>query len=70
MEKVFADIVNRNAEPTRTDIAKLLAAVGKPGEKRGEKEDAVRRLFDETGHRPTGHGGVHIVETLNSYEAY
>ncbi len=70
MNPVLIKLIEKGQEPTRTDIAELLAALGKPGENRDEKQSAIRQLFDETGHRATNSQGTHIAEVLDSYEAY
>lgn len=69
MDQVFNQIVEKGGAPTRDDIAALLASVGKPGKKRDEKKQAVERLFSEVG-GGVNPQGFHVVEDLESYEAY
>jgi hypothetical protein len=76
MEKVIDRIVSSGRVPTRADIAQLLAAVGKPGTHRDEKDQAVRDLLEALGTdghgtiRAEGEPSVHVIATLSSYEAY
>lgn len=52
------------AAPTRTDIAALLASIGKPGEKRDEKIAAVQELGLKNSQ---GHGVELTLETFAEY---
>lgn len=49
---------------TREDIAQLLKSIGKPGEKRTEKTEAVKQLSRANFQQ------VDLSASLNSYEAF
>lgn len=70
MEKVFSQIVNKGEIPKNADINDLLESIGAPGEKREEKTEAVKRLFDELGHHGTNFQGHAVWDDLTSWEAY
>lgn len=74
MNEVFSRIVSNGTIPSRADIAELLASIGKPGEKREQKIEAVRQLFEEAGHHGRNFQGFHYLDDpeqeLSSYEAY
>ena len=70
MEKVLAEILNKGTAPTREDIGRLLEVIGKPGENRDAKSAAVRRLYDESGHRAFSVDGRHVADDLSDYGAY
>ena len=70
MNAVFIRIVNKGTEPTRGDIAELLASIGEPGEKRDQKQEAVQKLFDELGVRSTNFQGHSVVNYLDDFEAW
>lgn len=70
MDEVFSEIVNRGQTPTRPDIARLLASIAPPGEKRDEKLAAVSRLFEEVGASHTNLQGHTMLGSLESYEAW
>lgn len=49
---------------SRADISELLKSIGKPGEKRDEKLEAVKSLSK------SNRQGFGVEETLDSYEEY
>ena len=53
-----------DAQPTRTDIANLLASIGAPGEKRDEKVAAVKDL------KIINFQGVPLEDTLDTYQEW
>jgi hypothetical protein len=53
-----------DAQPTRTDIANLLASIGAPGEMRDEKVEAVKQL------KIINFQGVPLEDTLETYQEW
>lgn len=72
MDTIIAEIKEQKRIPNRVDIARLLAGVGEPGERREEKDAAVRRLFDELGQLTTNFQGHDATDSLHlsSYQEY
>lgn len=70
METLIAELKESGRIPTREDIARLLASVGAPGEKRDEKKAAVRELFSQIGRSSNNFQGHDIELGLDSYGEY
>jgi hypothetical protein len=70
MKDVYDRIMGKGVIPSMPDIAELLTSIGPPGEKRAEKEAAVRRLFDELGVRAVNNQGHHLADSLSGYPQY
>lgn len=56
--------------PKMSEISKLLAKIGKPGEKRDDKKQAVKDLFTERGASRLNPQGFDILNDLESYMEY
>jgi len=67
MKKVYGELVKQGTTPSVADISRLMKAVGPRGQKRKEKHQAVRDLFDELGIAGTNSQGYHVADTLSSY---
>lgn len=55
---------------TMADISELLKSIGKPGTKQKEKEEAVRKLFQDSGLSGQNPQGIHVADDLISYPEY
>lgn len=70
MQDIITRVKERGTPPTRADVAELLAHIGKPGENRIAKVEAVKQLFEGSGHQGNNSQGWHVADALASYEAY
>jgi hypothetical protein len=70
MNTVFDEIVNKGEAPTRADIARLLASIAEPSQKRDEKQAVVRKLYEALGHSGNNSQGHHVADSLVDYEEF
>ncbi len=52
------------------DISETLAKLGKPGDNRDKKREAVEKLFQEKNHSPFNIQGISVLDTLDTYGEY
>lgn len=67
-DTIIAEIVERATPLTRTDIARVLGSVAKPGVKETEKKQAILDLYAKFGTSSTNNQGFDVVHTLETYE--
>ena len=69
MNTVTQQKLDQAGELTRSDIADVLVSIGKPGEKRTEKQQAIKELC-EAKNTGMGLGGHSVAETLSDWVQY
>lgn len=70
MDEIIGKIIAEKRPITRADVAELLASVGEPGKKRGTKEKAVKKLYDQAGIRGQSFQNFAVWDSLEDYEAW
>lgn len=70
MDKKIAEVIDQGLPPTRADIAGILSIIGAPGKKREQKQAAIRKLYDESGHSAHNLQAIHVADALESYSEY
>lgn len=62
--------VRSSRVPTRTDVSDLMASIGKPGEARDAKREAVSEMLTKLGATSSNFQGHSVLETLDGYGTY
>lgn len=70
LDKVQLAFMEISTPLTTTHIDKFIAYYGKPGENRETKRAKLLEVLDLSSHATSNHQGVHIIESIESYEAY